>query len=265
MTRALACWLLIACSATQAGELQAGRLNQFKVSLPPELRTLAGRGQLSPVTHALATVAVPKHFSPRRDWPIMIVCATTDQGRHSSRALLDLYAPVALERGWILVAADPAGEQVADDMTLRLALDLAALAALETKWPGAAHAPLAFGGFSGGAKCSGWLGAAFTSSGRRVIGLYLAGINEDTVSAPAKSYKVLTDTYRRTPVFLQAGDADTVASVVDHRKVAGALEDAGFRNVHVEYFHGGHEVDAKPLGIALDWFRQLAGALGPAP
>ena len=33
---------------------------------------------------------------------------------------------------------------------------------------------------------------------------------------------------------------------------------AGFKNVRVETFTGGHEVDPRPLRTALDWFRQFA-------
>jgi predicted esterase len=188
----------------------------------------------------------------------MVVCATTDPGYNSSRGLLAQYVATGLERGWILVAADPAEKVADDDGVLRYALDLAALATLELQWPKASNAALAFGGFSGGAKCAGWLAAAFASQGRRVIGIYLAGINEDTVVPAARNFNLLNENYKRVPIFLQSGEEDQIATPGDHAAVRDRLRRAGFRNVRIEYFRGPHTVDPVPLRAALDWFRELS-------
>src|SRR4029079_9228261 len=84
------------------------------------------------------------------------------------------YAEAAVAGGWILVAADRAEEVPVerDDVNLRSAFSAAALAALESQWPEAGKAPLAFGGFSGGAKFSGWLAAAFARQGRGFAGVF---------------------------------------------------------------------------------------------
>jgi predicted esterase len=252
--------VLVASVAFAAPGLSAGGLSEFKVELPRELRQLAGRGQLSPVTHALVTVALPATFDMARDWPVMVISATSDPQYHSSRRLLRAYADTALAAGWILLAADPAegvsGAQ--DDIALRYALNIAALAALASQWPGAEKASLAFGGFSGGAKNSGWLAAAFASQGRIIMGIYLAGINEDTVVSAARHFKVLDETYRRIPVFLQSGEQDEISTAAHHRTIYDALKRAGFRHVRVAYFPGPHVVDPGRLRTALDWFRDLA-------
>ena len=248
-------------SVTLAAQgLRAGGLSEFNVELPHELRQLAGRGQLSPVTHALVTVAVPANFGAARNWPVMIINATSDPQYNSSRRLLTAYADIALADGWILVAADPAGDVPIeqDEVALRYALDSAALAALKLQWPGASKAPLAFGGFSGGAKYSGWLAAAFASQKRTILGIYLAGINQDTIVSAAREFKVLDEAYKRVPVFLQSGESDEIATPADHRRVQSDLERAGFRHVRVEYFPGPHAVDTRLLHTALYWFRELA-------
>jgi predicted esterase len=248
--------LFLAATAAASG-LEPGRLNEFKVELDRELRQLAGRGQLSPVMHAIVTIAVPQNFDATRDWPVMVVCATTDPGYNSSRRLLGAYADTALASGWILIAADP-GEPVEDDVALRYALDVAALAVLKLQWPGAEKAKVAFGGFSGGAKCSGWLAAAFASQGRTIMGIYLAGINEDTVSSAAQTLRVLDEKYKRIPIFLHSGDRDPIATPSDQLAVSNSLHKAGFTNVRIEYFPGAHMVDAGQLHTALEWFRELA-------
>ena len=253
--------LLFATSAALAAPvLKAGGLTEFNVELPRELRQLAGRGQVSPVAHALVTIAVPANFDPARDWPVIVISATADLQNNSSRRLLGVYADTALAAGWIVVAADPAEyvPGLEDDLPLRYALNIAALAALELQWPGAAKAPLAFGGFSGGAKNSGWLAAAFASRDRPIIGIYLAGINQDTIVSAAQHFKVLNDAYRRIPIFLQSGDRDDVATPADHQRVREELIRAGFANIRVEQFAGPHVVDPGPLLRALNWFRELA-------
>jgi len=190
----------------------------------------------------------------------MVISATSDPQYHSSRRLLRAYAEVAVAGGWLLVAADPAEEVSVeqDDVNLRYALNAAALAALESQWPQAGKAPLALGGFSGGAKVSGWLAAAFASQGRSIIGIYLAGINSDTIISAARHFSVLNESFRRTPVFLQSGRNDEVATPADHRSIHDQLRRAGFSEVRIEYGASSHEVDPPSLRTALDWFRKVA-------
>ena len=190
----------------------------------------------------------------------MVISATSDRPYHSSRRLLAAYADTALKAGWILVAADPM-EDVAvenDNATLRFALNAAALSVLELQWPPAARAPLAFGGFSGGAKYSGWLAAAFASQGRTIAGIYLAGISTDWIVAAAKDFKVMNADFKRVPILLQYGDHDVVATPSDHWRIYDELKRAGFRNLRVVTFRGTHEIDPTLLRKALDWFRESA-------
>ncbi|MBK6980427.1 MAG: hypothetical protein IPH30_02040 [Betaproteobacteria bacterium] len=196
-----------------------------------------------------------------------MISATSDPGYRSSRRLLRDYAKTALESGWVVVAADAvqAGATLEDEVPLRLALNSAALAVLRKQWPGGGKAPLAFGGFSGGAKHSCWLAAAFAKEGRTVIGLYLAGVNEETLVPAAKLFGVLDASFRRIPVFLQSGKGDEVATPADHRDVVSKLKRAGFTNLRLEYFQGTHEVEPGPLRSALDWYLETAGLAGSQP
>ena len=252
--------LLLASGAIAAPGLKPGALNEFTVELPTELRKMAGRGQLSPVKHAVVGIAIPANIDMAHEWPVLVVNATSDPQFRSSRRLLADYAATALAAGWIIVAADP-GEDVTleqDDVPLRLALAKAALATLALQWPGAANAPLAFGGFSGGAKYSAWLAAAFASEGRTIIGIYLAGINQETLVAAAETFNVLDVKFKNVPVFLQSGQKDEVATPEDHRAISASLKRAGFRRVQVAYFPGAHDVEPAPLREALDWFHAMA-------
>jgi predicted esterase len=258
--------VLLGTVAFAAPGLKPGGFAEFKAELPRELRLVAGQGQLSPVEHALITIGAPANLDPAREWPVLVVSATSDPQYNSSRRLLAAYADTALKAGWIVVAVDPM-EAVAvdnDSVGLRVALNTTALAVLELQWPSAAKAPVAFGGISGGAKYSGWLAAAFASRGRNVAGIYLAGINADAVISSARHFNVLNAQFKRTPVFLQYGDADSVATPSDHWSIHDELKRAGFKNVRIESFRGAHEVHPAPLGKALDWFRERAALAGTA-
>jgi predicted esterase len=251
--------LLVASVALAAPGLTPGSISEFNVELPAELRQMAGRGRLSPVTHALVSIAAPAKIDMAHDWPVLLISATSDPQHHSSRRLLRAYVETALAAGWIVVAADPVEDVTVeqDDVPLRLALTKAAFAALELQWPGAGTAPLAFGGFSGGAKYSSWLAAAYASEGHTVIGIYMAGINRDTLVSAAEHFNVLNAAFKSIPVFLQSGETDEVSTPADHRAIHADLKRAGFRRVRIEYFQGSHDVDPAPLRMALEWFHAL--------
>lgn len=255
-------------AASQAATpLVPGGTTELRVALPLELRELAGDGKVAPVEHALVAVAVPADFSADRAWPVLVVNATTDAGFNSSRRLLDRYKDAALGAGWIVVAADPSPPASAreDQLTLRFALDLAALAALQDAWKDAATSLVAFGGFSGGAKFSAGLAPLFARYGARVVGVYMAGVNEDLLSVSARRFGALDATFRRMPVFVQSADSDRVATPAQHRAVAASLGDAGFVNVRVETVAGRHEVISEPLPAALRWFLSFSDAAASAP
>ena len=246
--------------------LKPGGEAEFTVEMPMELRVFAGGGRPVSVRQVRIAVAVPADFDPAREWPVMVISATSDPGFNSSRQLLGYYAPQAIAAGWILIAADPKDNisRAEDHLQMRFALVNTALAGLEQIWPGAAKAPLAFGGFSGGAKHSGWLAAEFTAVGRRPIGVFQAGINKDTLALGARQLKILDDSVRGIPVFLLSGRKDDIATPFDHRDVEAELRRAGFKHVRLESFDGPHAVDPRPLRKALEWFSEQAKQSAPA-
>jgi predicted esterase len=243
---------------------------EFRVELPTELRELAGqRGRPLPPKQALVTVVAPPNFDAAREWPVLVVNATSDPGYNSSRRLLQAYRAAAASAGWIIVAADPepAVSQADDQLMLRFALDLAALVALQPHWKDAGRAPLAFAGFSGGAKYSGYLAALFRRQGARLAGVYMAGVNQNALGEAARQFGVLDDALREVPVFLQGGTRDRVATPAQHRAIESELARDGFRHVRLEFVPGGHALEPTPLADALRWFderrRDLPVPAGP--
>ena len=231
--------------------LKADELIQFRVEIPVDLHSLAGA-----VRVARVAVATPAAFDPAQPWRVLIVSATSDPGHQSSRALMTAYRSAAAGAGWVALAADPDADvpQSEDSRLLRFALASAGMDAVLPQWRDAGRATLAFAGFSGGAKYAGWLAALFRTQGARVAGIFLSGVNGETVATAARQLEVLDEEYRSVPVFLQAGRSDTVATPAQHREIRGELLRRGFRSVRLELVDGGHRVDAGWLPTALEWF-----------
>lgn len=253
--------LLLAAVVVRAAPaaLIPGQTTEFEIELPKSLREIAGAGRVHEVTRALVAVGVPADFQPGNIRPILIVNATTDVKYRSSRRLAGFYTESALAAGWVILAVDPLEDipQTEDTILLRMALVRGAIAALENWWPGAQRWPVALAGFSGGAKISGWLAAIFALEGQIPLGVFQAGINENTLASGEKQFRVRAPDFKRVPVFLLAGDQDEIATPADHRRIERELERAGYKHVQVESFPGPHGVDPRPLRRALDWFREI--------
>ncbi|MCG2583016.1 hypothetical protein [Massilia sp. TS11] len=241
--------------AGEEGDGTPGMYN-FRVELSSDVRRFIGRGQESAISHALVRVVTPPRFDQSKSYPLLVVSATAVRGHSSSRKLLDAYADAAAAQGWVLVAADPDGapEGTDEHTTERFALNTVALGILEQHWAWAAQAPIAFAGFSGGAKYSAMLAAAFAAQGRMPVGVYLSGLNEPTLNEAAHAFKVRTEQFKQLKVFFASGDEDEIATPGNHRDVLEATRNGGFHRTRLETYHGRHVPDASLLPAALRWF-----------
>lgn len=84
--------------------------------------------------------------------------------------------------------------------------------ALDAAFPGARQWPIATGGFSGGAKRSGLLGAILCRDKWNLIGMYMGGCNQDMASKGLATYRPGRAEFRKVPVFLSIGEQDTVVT-----------------------------------------------------
>jgi len=96
------------------------------------------------------------------------------------------------------------------------------------------------------------------AQGRRVIGVFQAGINQERFAKAGKQFKVLDDGFRQIPVFLLGGTIDLVATPDAHRAVLRQLKRAGFDKVRLDFIDGPHGVDPLSLASALAWFSAAA-------
>ncbi len=230
--------------------VKPGEVIQFDAPLSATEQHQAMEDSNPATTTARIALGVPANFDPAKSWPLLIISATVDA---SSIELLGAYQQAALEAGWVIMAADGAIKPKDDRTPRRLAMIEAGLDFLAAHWPAAKTWPIAAGGFSGGAKRSGFVAAALMKEQRHVIGILMGGCNEDTATAgmkrstPPYGFKLL-------PIFLSSGATDTIASPEMVRYVEHSMKNSGFRNVRFESYPGAHEVYPAHTTAALEWF-----------
>lgn len=234
-----------------------GSTVKANVPLSAQEKSLAAQGGNTVPPNAVAVLAIPSNFDPRKSWPVLVVCSTSDSKRQNRDDLADFYARIGLHEGWLVLAGDGPQRPRNDNSAWRGAMTLAAIDALQRSFPGAKKWPVACGGFSGGGKGVGVIAPLLAKHGCRVVGIYITGANEDRLSegyarvAPGPGF--LT-----TPVYIAAGRADRIATVEQQYDVAGSIKRTGFQRIKIGTFHGGHEANDAQTSIALHWFLDQA-------
>ncbi|MGH7936390.1 MAG: hypothetical protein ACREF8_05225, partial [Chthoniobacterales bacterium] len=88
------------------------------------------------------------------------------------------------------------------------------------------------------------------------IGIYLTGINVDTLSDGYRQYRP-GSAFLHTPIFISSGEKDKVATLKQQWDVKSSIEHSGFDRVRMERFPQGHVVKRAHLRSALNWFLEM--------
>jgi len=233
-----------------------GSTVQANVPLNSEEKSYASKSGNTAPANAIAVLAVPANFDPRKSWPVFIVLSTSDFHHQDRGDLARYYRSTALAEGWVLLAGDGPGQPRLDGASWRAAMTLAALDALQRSFPGSEKWPIICGGISGGALSAGFMAPLLAKNGRRVIGVYLTGVNEDHLSESYQSFQPGAG-FLSTPVFIASGRDDRTARLDQQYNVMSSITRTGFQRVKIEIFNGGHEVKDFETRTALQWFRSL--------
>ncbi len=247
----------IAGSLTFAGvPFSPGSTVKANVPLSAQERSLAGQGGNAVPPNAVAMLATPSNFDPRKSWPVLVVCSTSDFKRQNRDDLVQFYRTVGLAEGWVLLAGDGPQHARNDTAAWRGAMTLAAVHALYHSFPGSDKWPVACAGFSGGGKGVGYIAPLLARNGCRIAGIYMTGANEDHLSDGYARIQPGAN-FLNTPIYISAGHDDRIATVEQQYTVAGSIKRTGFHRMRIGTFHGGHEVNDGQTSVALGWFRQL--------
>lgn len=233
-----------------------GSTVQANVPLSAQEKSLAAQGGNAVPPNAVAVLATPANFDPRKSWPVLVICSTSDFKRQNRDDLADFYRRVGLAEGWVLLAGDGPQHARSDTAAWRGAMTLAAIHALHRSFPGSEKWPIACAGFSGGGKGVGYVAPLLARNGCRISGIYMTGANEDHLSDGYARIQPGAD-FLNTPIYISAGRDDRIATVDQQYTVAGSIKRTGFHRIRIGTFNGGHEVNDAQTSIALRWFREL--------
>jgi hypothetical protein len=235
-----------------------GSTVKANVPLSAQEKSYAGQGGNLVPPNAVAVLATPPNFDPRKSWPVLVICSTSDFKRQNRDDLVQFYRRVGLAEGWVLLAGDGPQHARNDTAAWRLAMTLAAIDALHHSFAGSEKWPMACAGFSGGAKGAGSIAPVLARNGCRITGVYLTGVNQDYLSSGyARAQPGAA--FLRTPIYVSAGHDDRIATLEQQYDVAGSIKRTGFQRVRIGTFRGSHEVNDAQTSIALRWFRELQG------
>ena len=237
--------------------LSPGSTVKANVPLSAQEKSLAAQGGNVVPPNAVAVLATPSNFDPRKSWPVLVICSTSDFKRQNRDDLVQFYRTVGLSEGWVLLAGDGPQHARNDTAAWRGAMTLAAIHALHSSFPGSAKWPIACAGFSGGGKGVGYVAPLLARNGCRVIGIYMTGANEDHLSDGYARIQPGAN-FLSTPIYISAGHDDRIATVEQQYNVAGSIKRTGFNRMRIGTFRGGHEVNDGQTSVALGWFRDLA-------
>ena len=226
------------------------------VPLSAQEKSYAGQGGNPVPQSAVAVLATPANFDPRKSWPVLVPCSTSDFKRQNRDDLVQFYQRVGLAEGWVLLAGDGPQHARNDTAAWRLAMTLAAIDALHHSFAGSEKWPTACAGFSGGAKGAGSIAPVLARNACRITGLYLTGVNQDYLS-PGYARAQPSADFLSTPIYVSIGHDDRIATLEQQYSVVGSIKRTGFKRVRIGTFRGGHEVNDAQTSIALKWFRSL--------
>jgi surfactin synthase thioesterase subunit len=233
-----------------------GSTVRANVPLSAQEKSYAGQSGNPVPQSAVAVLATPANFDPRKSWPVLVPCSTSDFKRQNRDDLVQFYQRVGLADGWVLLAGDGPQHARSDTAAWRLAMTLAAIDALHHSFAGSEKWPTACAGFSGGAKGAGSIAPVLARNGCRITGLYLTGVNQDYLSPGYARAQPGAD-FLSTPIYVSAGHDDRIATLEQQYDVVGSIKRTGFNRVRIGTFRGGHEVNDAQTSIALRWFRSL--------
>ncbi|MBU3666335.1 MAG: hypothetical protein FGM15_10745 [Chthoniobacterales bacterium] len=209
-----------------------------------------------PSNKAKALLVLPAGFEPSSSYPVVIESATTD-GNGSSIDGAEPYLGTVREKGVVLLAVDgefgkPEGG--GDSTTFRWALVEAALQQMQKEWPSSKTWPLITAGISGGAGYASYNAIMLVNKRYPIIGMFLANSGYSPVHFAEELKRAPDAAMRKVPVFMTAGDTDTIAIKEITEAARDAAKKERFRNVRYETFPGGHELSPSLFAASIDWF-----------
>jgi len=92
-----------------------------------------------------------------------------------------------------------------------------------------------------------------------VVGLFLAGCNEDKTDGARSETRFKRGGTRKVRVYISNGKADTISTVAHAEALEKSIKGGSYGDVRLELFEGGHEMNREEFTKALEWFAESQG------
>lgn len=240
--------------------LKPGARTVVATNLSKKTASALDGNQLQPTRMKIA-IELPEDFDPAKPQKVFwAVGGINDENERKSGniGIMDRYAATARGLGWIVIAADTEHGNPRESTVQVVQGDTEfheeVVARISESWPDFPNWRHACGGHSSGAKGSFFRAAQLRKSGVEVVGLFLSGCNQSLAAKAAEETGLRSSKLGDIKVWISTGTQDELVSPEHTEKVWDGVADGGYGDVVVESFEGGHSIDLKAFGKALDWF-----------
>lgn len=240
-------------------EIQPGNIYHLRIELIEDDKEVASRGGNTEPAYAILTIGLPDGFSMDAVHPILFTSVTGNIYAPNAFSMRHYYVQTQ-KTNWVVVSVDGDCWPKKDTVFWRIAMMDAAIRFLDKKWPVFKEAPIAYGGFSGGAKISVYLAYFSALIGKTPGGLFLGGCNQSPYRDAAKMTRVKSSIVKDTPVFYSLGEADEVSTPREARRVVRRMKNAGFSRQKIAVHRGGHRLIGSHILEALEYFESFFAA-----
>lgn len=229
-----------------------GQINTYEFTYSPEDLSFLKRRKSLETRYKIA-IAVPSDFDPKKPQRVFICSAPSNsqtEQRAGDFAAMSLYAKTCVDNGWVCMATDcDLGNDTVSDRDMVCSLQV-----LHKEWPGMTGWDYAVGGFSGGAKACFFPCATLLREKYKVIGVFMAGCNQDFSEMSRRELKAPLAGYKNIRAYLSAGSKDTIAPPSSVTAVKKSLKSNGIHDSRMVVHEGGHCMFQPHFEEALKWF-----------
>ena len=240
-------------------DVKPGRVYHLRIDLTDAEKEVASDEGNTPPEYAILSIGLPSEYDKEKVYPILFTSVTGNIYAPNAYSIRSYYQQIQ-RSNWVVVSVDGDHWPKHDTIIWRIAMMKAAIRFLDDRSPLFKRAPIAFGGFSGGAKISVYFTYFSTLLGKKPCGLFLGGCNYSPYREASKLTELRRADIQGIPVFYSMGKADEIASLRDSRKVATGMARAGFTEQQFAVHEGGHRLDGFHLLEALQYFQSFIPA-----
>lgn len=240
--------------------LKPGAKTEIRTELSDKTRRALDGNQLKP-TRMKVAFALPREFDPKKPQKVFWAVGginNEDERKRGNIGAMGRYVFTAKELGWMVIAADTEHGNPRES-TVQVGkgdteFHVELVEKISEAWPEFRNWKHACGGHSSGAKGSFFRASELRKAGVEVAGMFLSGCNQSMAPQAAEETGVRSSKLGDIKVWISTGDKDELVSPEHVEAVWDGVADGGYGNVVVESFEGGHSLDTKAFGKALDWF-----------